>query len=469
MSIKIKTPLRHILIARHDAIGDLILTLPAIAAIKSHFPDTKITVMTTAYNRDIIAHLPYIDEILVKPATHSFPLFIQFVKQLRSLKVDLMIHFRMTTEVAWAGFFGARHNIGDKSLLGLWPIFRRYGVFYRNHNRMNHVSEYNGILLKSLGISSRDCQELAYTPPPGAIPLAKRLLASLGPRKNIPLICIHIGVGFGNRPIRANKYVEYIHLLRSQMDVDIYLSCYTDAEIAVCKEIQSQVKGPLLTAYRQPIQTYIGLLSLMDLFVSVDTGPFHLAAALKIPQLAIFPSKKVKPLSWGPFRNRHLICRNPYQCHHDCPHQQCPYDICSDDISVIDMVNKTQALLKGEGVSQQLEQREYWAQHSLSILVLYDEKTEDQARQFYQQLQSWSFVSFISHVTKPDLYPFARQRDISVIHNFSGKRRGRLFWMTQRLISTLFFSPLLIHGPHSYESLTELMATYQRQYGKKLL
>ena len=61
-----------LLIVRPDAIGDMILTLPAIKAIKEALPNTVITVLASPINSKIIEHLPYIDEVIIDRKVTSF-------------------------------------------------------------------------------------------------------------------------------------------------------------------------------------------------------------------------------------------------------------------------------------------------------------------------------------------------------------------------------------------------------------
>ena len=63
----------NILVIRVDNIGDLICTTPIFQALKSRYPQAKLSVLVNTYNQEVIANNPYVDNIVVyQKTTHSF-------------------------------------------------------------------------------------------------------------------------------------------------------------------------------------------------------------------------------------------------------------------------------------------------------------------------------------------------------------------------------------------------------------
>lgn len=461
--------LKRLLLVRPDAIGDMVLMIPVLKAIRKKYPSLHITILASQYNARIIKHLDLFDDIIYKTYIKSFKEFWKYVSFLKVKKFDIAVHFGIRDYIVWPCFFSVPINIGDKSMLSLWPIFRKYGVFYRNHDRPKHVCEYHFIIAQALGLSLSDDEDLSIPAPKGVVDEARMLLSQHGYSGNKPLIGIQVGVGFGNRPIKPEKYARYINELRKTMDVDVCISGYSDIELEFCSVIESNVTTPVITLKKVPIELFMGVISLFDVFVSVDTGPFHLGAALKIPQLAIFPSKKVKPLSWGPYRNKHFVVRNTQRCTYDCPHQGCPYDICSDDISEADMIEKTRLLLNGGGVSSRKDQIEHWFSMCMTILILWDESTKDEYVTLFNTLKKWGFMVHARHCNDQGLETFIREHDIAIVHNLTGKRRWRLFLIGQRVIKYIYHSPLWIHHSIHVDTKDDLIQFYSRKFSRKLL
>lgn len=464
-----KEKINKILLVRPDALGDMVLMIPVLKAIRKKHPQAHITVLASKYNSMVIQHLPYMDDIIYKEDIQPIKSFFKRVMFLKQYQFDVAVHFGIRDYIVWPSFFAIPYNLGDKALLSLWPIFRKYGVFYRSHDRPRHVCEYHFIIAQALGITLHDVENLNMEPPSGTAEEGKQVLVEMGKHSDRPLIGIHVGVGYGNRPIKPEKYAEYINQLRESLSVDVCLTAYADKEFEACRVIESLVNDPVFILEKRSLDKFMGVIKWFDLYVSVDTGPFHISAALGVPQLAIFPSKKVKPLSWGPFRNRHYVIRQNLNCLYDCPHQGCPYDICSDDIKVSEMVEKTVALLNGAGVVTRKDQIEHWFTLCMSILILFDKETMSDAEQLFNQLRGWGLNVYSKPIDDPHIFECMRQRDIAIVHNLTGKREVKLFLMGQRVIKYIYHPPLFIHDIEHFESKDELLEFYISKFKYKIL
>ena len=84
----------RILLTRTDRIGDVVLSTPAIKAVRDKYPDAYIAFMTRPYAKDIVEGNPYLDEVIIydKYGKHSSLLStIKFALGLRKKKFDLAI------------------------------------------------------------------------------------------------------------------------------------------------------------------------------------------------------------------------------------------------------------------------------------------------------------------------------------------------------------------------------------------
>src|SRR3989338_5101972 len=89
-------PIKHILVVRLDQIGDSVCSLPVFSILKGRFPDAKITALVGTEGEAILAHNPWIDQILVFRSnwfsrSGRFNLFEYFkvVSSLRKMNLDL--------------------------------------------------------------------------------------------------------------------------------------------------------------------------------------------------------------------------------------------------------------------------------------------------------------------------------------------------------------------------------------------
>jgi len=456
-----------ILMVRHDAVGDMIVALPAMYAIKAHYPNARVTVMVSNYspNRQIIENEGIADEILVAPSPQSFREWMDVVRMITARSFDMAIHFSNYGPVAWACFWaGVPINVGDTAVMGLWPVFRRWGTIDPPHNVMAHRTRYHFLMLKKLGISATP-SPLRLRVTPTDTQTIQHALAAAGRRPNRPMILIHPGANGGNKPVTPDKYIDYIHSLRATLDCDICLSGSGATEAAIRDTILHHVNGGIIDFVgRTTVSELIALVGLASVVVGIDTGPSHMAAALQIPQVLLSTTKRVLPFRWGPWLAPHLVVRQNRRCALVCQGPACPEWTCVTDLPTSEMVSHTLSLLRGAGVRTYADQQRYWFGLCMTILVLYDPTTHDQATAYVDQLAQWDVTAIAHPVDGPHLTTLCVTHDVQIIHNFSSHRRYRLAIVSQLLNRQLSHPPLLIHGVHSFDSDMEMVAFYQDKF-----
>jgi ADP-heptose:LPS heptosyltransferase len=444
-------PFKRILIVRPDAIGDMVLTIPCIVAIKRHYPDVHITLLASPYNARILDPLPpFVDEIIFDwfrtGKIKTWRDRLAYIRYIRSKQFDVAIHFYSETESIWTcALAGIPIHLGDNAKMGLLPVLWRHGVFLKTFDQTKHVVDYNFQLLKPLGITLTDADTLQLPVDTTHIQAAASLLNTHGRRSGVPLIGIQIGVGFGNRPIEPEKYGAFINALRKRIEVDVCVTPFSEKEKQFRDRLIAACEAPIIDLEGAPLTTLMGLITHYDVFVSVDTGPFHMCAAIGCPQLAIFPSRKVKPTRWAPWRNRHWIVRESRNCPHFCPHEGCPLTVCSDAIQTADMVDKTISLLNGGGVSSAKDQFDYWFKLSMTILVI--GQTMADAMHYCQTLRTKGLHAVPFSGSLKTLADKLLEHDITIIHNLTGQKQIALWWIARLSSIKLFNPPMIVNHP----------------------
>jgi len=465
--------IKKVLIIRPDAIGDMVLTLPCIEAIKTQYPQWHLTVLASPYNAQIIRHIPYIDNILLdwKKSQKITSIWdrIRYIRHINSHQFDLAIHFYSETDTVWTSVLARiPYHIGDTAKIGLWPVFRKHGVFLKTFDQTKHVMEYNFQLLRSIGIKLDPNRKMNFPIPPEYKNKGQDLLTAAGRRPNVPLIGIQLGVGFGNRALEPEKYADYINLLRTEIDIDVCVTPYSEKEKVFAARFANRVKTPVITIPDNSIPDFMGIISNYTLFVSVDTGPCHLCTAIGIPILAIFPSRKVKPTRWAPWRNRHFIVRESQTCDQFCPHEGCPLTICSDAIEMRDMVDKTKALISGQGLETAEDQFKEWFSRSMSVLILDSPETTVAAAKFESVLAKANIRVTRVPVTIGAIDELLLQKDVTIIHNFSGRRRLYLSFLARKAALQLFNPPLIIHSAWEIDESIPIENRYRTAFEAKV-
>jgi len=190
---------------------------------------------------------------------------------------------------------------------------------------------------------------------------------------------------------------------------------------------------------------------------------------LGVPQLLLSTSKRVLPLKWGPWRNRHVVVRANSRCEIACHARACSEWTCVDDLPVTAMVSQTRVLLNGGGFETFSDQQEHWFRVGMPILLLMDAQTCDAVQRVCETWRGWGLTVHVADVADSDLYRKCVAWDIRIVQNMSGRRRLRLFVMAQMLNKELSHPPLLCHGEPLAPTIAVLLAYYRERFSKRIL
>ncbi len=317
----------RILVRAPNWLGEAVMALPAMAAIRAAFRERTLVVAGTPsiaplFLEDTSARA---DEVLtVQKGTEA--------ATLRASAVDLAILFPNSFRAAWAAWradiadrWGFR--AGGRSLLLTRPVRRPRG-------RM-HQSEYYLHLIRQLGL------EAPVVLPAIAITAATRrrveaLLDRTPLERPAPIVGIAPGAAYGYaKRWPADRVAELVRRLSARGAVPVLVGGASDRDAA--REIESSVGADARLVNlvgRTDLRLFAGLLAACDAFVSNDSGAMHLAAAVGVPVTAIFgptDERATAPLGDHDVLTHQVFCR-------PCMLRECPIDHrCMRGISV-DMV-----------------------------------------------------------------------------------------------------------------------------------
>ncbi|MGD0213963.1 MAG: glycosyltransferase family 9 protein [Terriglobales bacterium] len=313
-----------LLIVRLSAMGDIIHTLPAAAALRQAFPNATLgwlieerwaeLLCTLRYPRSGArsAQRPLVDRIDTvntaewRRALFSFNTWQQVavgLSQLRGIQYDAVIDFQGAIRSALlARWSGAPIRYGDAQ-----PRENAASMFYTRQVLTNgtHVVQQAlalaGAVISSASIPVTVAQPQVEFP---VDPDAESKIASLtGNAKNFALL--NPGAGWGAKMWPADRYAQVAQQLAN--DGISSLINYGPGE----EELAASVEGASEGAARSiscSISELIAVTRRARLFIGGDTGPMHLAAALKIPVVAIFGP--TNPARNGPFGTQSIALRS---------------------------------------------------------------------------------------------------------------------------------------------------------------
>lgn len=303
------TPSSHgrFLITRLSALGDCVLTLPLLCALRDHFPTAHISWLIQPESAPLLRHHPDLDEIiLIRRGWLKSPREICRVRaRLRSGAFDVVLDPQSLTKSALAGWLS-----GCPRRIGLAPPRGREAAILLNNDRIDpaaHVIHRYLGLLKPLGISS----------PAVNFRLPVRLAAWRKVQQFLQLnrltsgfVVLNPGAGWPSRRWPADRYALVADWLYRKHGIRSVVNWFGAAERNLAMEIVGDSGGGALPAPRIGLEELTELLRAARLFLGSDTGPLHMAAAVSTPCVAMFGTTRAQEV--GPLNAQHILLQEAW-------------------------------------------------------------------------------------------------------------------------------------------------------------
>lgn len=289
---------RHILMIRTDLMGDVVLSLPAVHAMRRAYPEAEIDMLVLPPNVGVIKHDPAISRIITydpniwrRPNAFltlaSYRKFLGLMRDLRSARYDLCLSLAGDWASVFAFFSRARRRVGYRG--EAYPFFMTDPVEDRRYRVRQHEVDYiAGLARAAGGTVDSEQREPRLVISEQAREEVKALLAGCGVQEGDLLIAAHAGAtnGLAKRwPIP--HWARLADLLIEQLGAKVVLTgAASDAEI-VDAVVSRMRKQPINLVGMTNVPQLAALLERCDLVISGDSGPLHIAGAVGTPVVAI--------------------------------------------------------------------------------------------------------------------------------------------------------------------------------------
>ncbi len=277
-----------ILLLQLKRIGDLILTTPAIAALREKFPQAEITLAVSPATRDLLPAIAGLDHTLLASdwatiARRKFDTCIDFTHSDRSALLTLLSGARTR---ATSDHVKVQSRI--RALV--------YNRFVPSGLRELHTVDHYLALLEPLGI--RDASSaLALEIPPAVVAAADRVLAEN--QITGEFLLLHPGSARIEKFWEAERWSEVIAFAAQSGFPCVVTGSASPMEKDHIAQIRASSGASFIDLCgRLDLLTLAALMQKARLLVTVDSAPVHLAAALQTPQVALFGP--TNPLHWRP-------------------------------------------------------------------------------------------------------------------------------------------------------------------------
>jgi len=327
------------LISRTDAIGDVVLTLPVCGWIKAHIPGAKVVFLGRTYTQAVIQSCPDIDVFLnwdeIKAQSPA-----EQINILRQQQIDVAIHVFPNKSVAnLVKKAGIKLRIGTRNRWfhlftcnKLVPLSRRRSPL--------HESQLNLELLRPIGLAQMpDATALvAYLHLKPVSPLPTELQKWLRPQ--VPHIILHPKSQGSGREWSLEHYGQLARLLHQQ-GYQVLVTGTTKEQQLIQNWLWENEAYITDVTGKLTLPQFLSFIKACDGLIAAGTGPLHLAAALDIHALGLFPPiNPIHPGRWHPLGAKAEVLVLEKDCN-DCRNRPANCS-CIQQISVAQVLDQIQ-------------------------------------------------------------------------------------------------------------------------------
>ena len=321
-----------IIITSSTAVGDTLMSTPAIRALRERYPRARITAHFYAPNMELFTNNPHVDAVV--PFHGGYRKFIRTVLGLRRTRPDLgvILHGNDPQAVPLLYLAGTRFIVQN-----FRHPTKKYRYLLSHPADMGplpqHSIEQRTRTAAALGAGEGD-HRMDLVVEGEAVDEARAFLKECGFEGDYRFICFQIGAKDDYKVWPRERFVELGRRLAALApDVRIVITgspAEAKATEAVAREIG---QAAVSSAGRLSLRGLAGLLTLMTGLVTNDTGPMHMAVALETPTVSLFCP--TNPAGVGPIQDPdiHTVIARERPCR-PCLTKRCPRPFCMEQIEV---------------------------------------------------------------------------------------------------------------------------------------
>lgn len=298
-----------LLIELPNWMGDTIMSTPAIYNLLDVYEDPKLTIIGSKVSIDLLKNLKFVEKTVVVNSK-SFSLY---------RKISNLGNFDV--------FISFRGSLGSKLIKLFVSSKTKYQFNKKKFSKGHLVERYSDFVNKSLNIESS----------PGKLIIHYE---SNNLNKTRKVLGVNPGASYGSaKRWSPKKFAEVAIKLSSEFDIIIFGG---PAEQDFADQIEYEllrfkIRNYINLAGKTSISDLVNNITKLDLFITGDSGPMHLAAALKIPTVAIFgPTDEKETSQW--MNEKSSIVKKDLHCRpclkRTCPlkHHNCMKNINASDV-----------------------------------------------------------------------------------------------------------------------------------------
>lgn len=305
---------RAILVIQLRRIGDVILTTPAVAALKKLFPDAALDFLVEPAGAEALEGNPHIRERIVYDAEGPLGA-LSWMLKIRARRYDWVIDFMGNPRSAFlTAASGAAVKAGPGHVAHRWA----YGIKLPQSGTTQYAALEKIRMLAPLGVPSEDAEFLPSVFLGRGRKAANRIAVAPASRRV-------------TRRWPARHYIELGKMLRRRFGAEIVV-LWGPGERPLADAIAGAIGEGASAPETRSLTEAAEQLASCRLLVSNCAGPKHLAVALGVPTVTVHSSSD--PAAWNPPHPRHLVVRRDELFCIGCGLNACPYKLeCVEELA----------------------------------------------------------------------------------------------------------------------------------------
>lgn len=329
----------HFLVVSTTALGDTLWSTPAIASIKSTYPQAILSVLTSKVGAEVLANNPHVDRIYVikKPMILSL-ISLYFSLRKKAIDTIFIFHTSQRAIVPFCSLLKAKKMIGSSHMnKGLDSLLtEKVDPLYEHEiERRLRIVEKASIPPSQKTLSLHPTAE-DYS---WAIEWIQRHVKET----NKILIGIHPGSKDLFKRWPPLCFVKLIDRLQKSYNCQIIITG-SESEKELMESLSISSSDVILLSESVSIGQLGALIASFDLFITNDTGPMHIAFAMQTKTIALFTA--TDSLLCGPFQAKGAYVIQKHRTCTPCLRKRCLLPFCMLQIGVHEVEEAARSILQ---------------------------------------------------------------------------------------------------------------------------
>lgn len=299
---------RNVLCVRPDNLGDVLMTTPALRALKQAVPGRKITLLTSHAGAAIAPFIPEVDDCIAfdvpwckHSTSSSVPELEKTLEEIRARDFDAAVLFTVFSQnplpSAMLCYMAGVPAVAGYCRENPYYLINYWLVDDEPLSAIRHEVVRQLDLVKSLGADIGD-ESLSLSVPEPALKKLPGRLRSLGVDPHEPRLVLHAGASEAKRRFSAEIFADAARMIGDELGCRILLTGL-ESERDLVEYIAGRA-GPKAVplAGELNLEELIALIKTSALVISNNTGPAHIAAAVKTPVVVLYALTNPQHTPW---------------------------------------------------------------------------------------------------------------------------------------------------------------------------